>query len=101
MPEFFHALDSQLPDERGPNGEPSRYDFLSLELPEIMEAVAVSWDRLPQLIPGRADYRTLIERGRIVAVYSVEAQLSPSGVIELVDVTLQLTWPDDTVDDDS
>jgi hypothetical protein len=30
-----------------------------------------------------------------VASYSVEAQLSPGGVIELVDLALQLTWPDD------
>lgn len=41
LPEFFHALDQQLSEERGPNGEPSRYDFLSLELPEVMEDFAL------------------------------------------------------------
>lgn len=96
LPEFFHALDQQLPEERGPNGEPSRYDFLSLELPEVMEDFALLWDCLPQSVRGREDYRILIKRGHLVAALSVEAQLSPvSGMIELVDVALQLTWPDD------
>jgi hypothetical protein len=96
MPEFFHALDQQLSEERGPNGEPSRYDFLSLELPEVMEDFALLWGSLPQSIRGREDYRMLVKRGHLVAALSVEAQLSPvSGIIELVDVALQLTWPDD------
>lgn len=101
MPEFFQALDQQLPDERGPHGEPSRYDFLSIELPETMEAFATSWDQLPQQIAGRADYRTLVRPGRLVAVYSVEAQLSPSGVIELVDLALDLAWPDGSTADEA
>jgi hypothetical protein len=99
LPEFFHALDQQLSDERGPHGEPSRYDFLSVELPQIMEEFALYWDTLPPSIPGRDDYRIMIRRGRLVSSYSVEAQLSLSGVIELVDVALQLTWPDDQGDD--
>lgn len=100
LPEFFHALDEQLSDERGPNGEPSRYDFLSLELPEVMEDFALLWDSLPRSIPGRDDYRTLIKRGHLVAAMSIEAQLSPiTGVIELVDIVLQLTWPDDWEDE--
>lgn len=98
LPEFFHALDQQLSDERGPNGEPSRYDFLSLELPEIMEEFALYWDVLPPSIPSRTDYRIMIRRGHLVPAYSVEAQLSLSGVIELVDIALQMIWPDDPQD---
>ena len=100
LPEFFASLDEQLSDERGRHGEPSRYDFLSLELPEIMEAFATGWEDLPEQIPGRSDYRVLIDAGRLVAAYSVEAQLAPSGVIELLRVDLQLAWPDTSEDDD-
>jgi hypothetical protein len=101
LPEFFHALDRQLSDERGPNGEPSRYDFLSLELPESMEDFALLWDSLPRAVQHRDDYRILVKRGHLVAAMSIEAQLSPvSGVIELVDIHLELTWPDDRSEDD-
>lgn len=101
LPEFFHALDQQLSDERGPNGEPSRYDFLSLELPEAMEDFALLWESLPCSVPGREDYRILVKRGHLVAAMSIEAQLSPvSGVIELVDIHLELTWPGDPGDDE-
>ena len=100
LPEFFASLDEQLPDERGPHGEPSRYDFLSLELPEITEAFATGWEDLPELIPGRSGYRVLIGPGRLVPAYSVEAQLAPSGVIELLRLDLQMTWPDAPEDDD-
>jgi hypothetical protein len=101
LPEFFHALDQQLPEERGPNGEPSRRDFLSLELPEAMEDFAQLWDSLPRPIHDRDDYRILVKQGYLVAAMSIEAQLCPvSGVIELVTIHLELTWPDDPVDDE-
>jgi hypothetical protein len=93
LPDFFVCLGAQLADERGPHGEPSRSGFLSLELPEIMEAFATGWDDLPQQVPGRADYRILIGAGRLVPSYAVEAQLSPSGPIGLVGLHLHLTWP--------
>jgi len=32
---FLEQLDAQLGEERGPNGEPSRIDFLRFELPAI------------------------------------------------------------------
>jgi hypothetical protein len=35
--DFFQDLDRQLPTERGPNGEPSTYDFQSFELLRIVE----------------------------------------------------------------
>lgn len=99
LPEFFHALDQQLSGERGPHGGPSRHDFLSFELAEAMEDFAQLWDSLPRSIPGRDDYRILIKRGYLVASLSIEAQLGPDGVIELVDVALQMSWPDDPSDD--
>ena len=38
--EFFQDLDRQLPDERGPSGEPSTNDFQTFELLEIVERFA-------------------------------------------------------------
>ncbi|MEM7091645.1 MAG: hypothetical protein AAF567_01485 [Actinomycetota bacterium] len=46
---FFEELDSQLGDERGPNGEPSSYDFQSHELLAIVERFAEAWDRYANL----------------------------------------------------
>jgi hypothetical protein len=65
-----------------------------------MEAFATGWEDLPELIPGRSGYRVLIGPGRLVPAYSVEAQLAPSGVIELLRLDLQMTWPDARQDDD-
>jgi hypothetical protein len=98
LPDFLLDLDHQLGEERGPHDEPSRYDFLSLELPGIMETFAVRWDDLPPLIRGRSDYRILIGTWRLVPAYSVEAQLSPRGIVELVRIDLQLAWPENTCD---
>jgi len=99
-PEFFDDLDAQLGDDRGDHGEPSRHDFVTVELPDIMEKFATRWDDLPPFIAGRLDYRIMIEAGQQVPVYAVEAQLSPQGIIELVRLDLQLTWPHDPDDSD-
>ena len=50
MQSFFENLDMQLRGERGPNGEPSSYDFQSHELFKIVERFAEDWDRLPQQV---------------------------------------------------
>ncbi len=39
-PHFFAELDNQLPESRGPNGEPSASDFLVIDLPTISDAFA-------------------------------------------------------------
>ena len=57
--DFFQDLDRQLPTERGPNGEPSTYDFQSFELLRIVERFATGFQDLAELIPGRSDYRIL------------------------------------------
>jgi hypothetical protein len=64
--DFFADLDRQLGDERGPNGEPSTFDFQAGELLEIVERFATGWDDLSELIPGRPDYRVLISTGQTV-----------------------------------
>lgn len=88
---FFEDLDRQLPAERSP-GVPSRSDFQAYELLEIVEAFATGFDGLPELIPGRPDYRILITTGRVVATVSVTAQLAPDGVVDLVGIDIQIAW---------
>ncbi len=66
-----------------------------------MEDFALLWDSLPRSVQGRDDYRIMIKRGHLVTAMSIEAQLSPiNGVIELVDIHLELTWPDVQGDED-
>jgi hypothetical protein len=93
-PRFFADLDRQLPTERGPNGEPSTNDFQVLDLLRIVERFAVEWDDLPELIPGRSQYRILIAAGNVVARFAVVGQLAPDGAVELVqlDIDTDSTW---------
>jgi hypothetical protein len=44
---FFEDLDRQLPDERGPAGEPSANDFQVFELIRIVDRFATGFDELP------------------------------------------------------
>lgn len=81
---FFRDLDRQLGSERGPNGEPSTSDFQAFELLRIVERFAADWDELSLPIPGRPDYRVLIESGVLVRAVAVVGQLAPDGAIELV-----------------
>lgn len=93
--DFFLDLDRQLPSQRGPDGEPSRTDFQTHDLLLIFDRFAAGWDELPLLIPGREDYRVLITAGVLVAVLAVEGQLAPDGVIELVRLSIDTSWPGD------
>lgn len=92
-PDFFRDLDKALPTERGPAGQPSAIDFQSLELLRIVEQFAVSFDDLPELLPGRADYRILIAAGMLVPRFSVIGQLAADGAIELVQLEIDLEAP--------
>ncbi len=87
---FFRDLDRQLSSERGPNGEPSTSDFQSYELLRVVETFAIEFHNLPELIPGRADYRLLIASGTIVHAFSVLAQLAPDGAVELVQLIIDV-----------
>jgi hypothetical protein len=93
---FFEDLDRQLGSERGPNGEPSTNDFQVHELLRIVDRFATEFDDLPELIPGRHDYRLLIAAGLLVPAYSVIGQLAPDGAVELVqlDIDHDLGWKD-------
>jgi hypothetical protein len=81
---FFADLDRQLRADRGPSGEPSTNDFQAFELLEIIERFATGFWGLPELIPGRHDYRLLIAAGQLVRAFSVVGQLAPDGAVELI-----------------
>lgn len=76
--DFFLDLDRQLPDRRGPGGEPSRTDFQTHDLLLILDRFAIGWDDLPPLIPGRDDYRVLISVGVLVPTVAVEDSWHPT-----------------------
>jgi hypothetical protein len=89
-PSFFVDLDRQLGPERGENGEPSANDFQAFELLEIVEQFATDFWNLPELIPGRNDYRVLIGTGFLVRAFSVVGQLAPDGAVEVISLDLDL-----------
>lgn len=89
-PDFFAHLDTQLGDERGPAGEPSTADFQAYELLPLVEEFATGWDDLPELIPGRPEYRILIKTGYLIPMLSVVGQLAPDGAIDLTEISVDL-----------
>lgn len=89
-PRFLEQLDAQLDEERGPNGEASRIDFLRFELPAIEDDFALRFDELIEVIPGRRDYRQVITAGRLVTGIAVVGQLGADGSVLLLGVELDL-----------
>ena len=88
--DVFDELDRVLGAERGPNGEPSVNDFLTIDLLPIVDAFATRFDSLAEAIPGRSDYRLLIGAGALVRGFAVIGQLVPDGSIELLHIRLDL-----------
>jgi hypothetical protein len=89
-PRFLEQLDAQLGEERGPNGEPSRIDFLRFELPAIEDDFALRFEELSEVIPGRPDYRQIITTGRLVPGISIVGQELADGSVLLLGVELDL-----------
>ena len=91
--DVFDELDRVLGSERGPGGEPSVNDFLTIDLLPIVDAFATRFDGLPEVIPGRHDYRLLVAAGVLVRGVSVIGQLTSDESIELVYIKLDLDTP--------
>lgn len=91
---FFADLDRQLRPERGPDGQPSANDFQVFDLLRIVETFATEFDTLPELIPGRPEYRIIVGVGVVVARFAVTGQLAPDGAVELVqlDIDAGSSW---------
>ena len=88
---FFDDVDRQFQPERGPGGEPSANDFEVFELLRIVETFATRFDELPELIPGRHDYRILISQGMLVPRFAVVGQLAPDGAVELIQLDVDMS----------
>ncbi|MGQ0618121.1 MAG: hypothetical protein ACT4PW_14225 [Acidimicrobiia bacterium] len=82
---FFRDLSRQLARQRPPHGRPPGSDFRVFELVRVVERFATGFDDLPELIPGRHDYRALRGTGTIVPRFVVVGQLSGDGSVELVE----------------
>ena len=52
----------------------------------------MQFDDLPDLIPGRSDYRVLLTSGLVVRALNVVGQLASDGAIELVSIVIDLGW---------
>ncbi len=87
---FLELLDQQLPDERGPQGEPSATDFLLVDLPPIAERFATSFDELMTPIPDRRDYRAVLSVGMLVPRVLVTGVLEADDTVTLISVRIDL-----------
>ena len=85
---FFEELDTQLGEQRGPNGEPSATDFIVLDLPRIVEEFSVRFDELPEAVPDVGAVRMLIGIGTLAVAYVVHGVETSSGHVELIGVEL-------------
>jgi hypothetical protein len=92
----FDELDRVLGTDRGPGGEPSVNDFLTIDLLPIVDAFATRFDELPEAVSGRPDYRLLISAGVLVRGVAVIGQRTSDGSIELLYIRLDLDseWDD-------
>jgi hypothetical protein len=88
--DVFAALERVLGAERGPNGEPSVNDFLTIDLLPIVDAFATRFAELPEAVDGRPDYRLLIAAGALIPSVAVIGQLTSDGSIELLHIRLDL-----------
>ena len=86
----FDDLDRVLGSERGPNGEPSVNDFLTIDLLPIVDTFATRFEQLPEAVDGRSDYRLLISAGLLVRGVAVVGQRTADGSVELLQIHLDL-----------
>ncbi len=93
--EFFEQVDRLLPAERA-GVTPSRSDFQASDLLTIVDIFRTRWDDLPFYVPGRTEWRVLITTGRLVPYLEVVGELALDGGIDLVLITIDLTWPEET-----
>ena len=81
-------IDEALPPERGPNGEPAAADFVSNELPAIVERFAADFDGLPE-VDGLSGGRLLLAPGVFVRTFAAYGLLLTDDTIELVSITIE------------
>lgn len=87
-PIVFEMIDEVLRAERGPNGEPAAADFVTVELPAIVERFAVAFDELPE-VDGLTGNRVLLAPGLLVRTFAAYGVLLTDDTIEIVSITIE------------
>ena len=85
---FFEQLDLLLPPKRGPNGEPSAHDFLTYDLPDVLDAFATGFSLLPMVIDGFPAARMAIGSGLVTRAFAVFAVETEDGSVEVIGLTI-------------
>ena len=87
---FFDILDVVLPEDRRDGGTPTAADFLSYELPPIMELLAEDFEGNTLPVPDLPTVRVIVRVGVLVSRVAVYAALADDDAVELLDVALDL-----------
>jgi hypothetical protein len=87
---FFDQLDELLPSHRGPRGEPSATDFIVIDLPPIVDQIAVGFDGLPEIVEGVPSARMVLGAGRLVARFVVFAVAVDDDSVDVIGVDLDI-----------
>jgi hypothetical protein len=80
-------LDRVLGEERGPDGEPSTNDFVTVDLLPLIDTFAEDFDLLPELFPGDSKVRYVVSASVFFAAVLVVGRLADDGAIELASIS--------------
>lgn len=81
--------------ERGPDGELSKNDFVRFEFNPIKDVIATDFFELPELIPGRPEYRVVTVLGVFVPLFIITAQLNEQPeLVELINLIVDFDPPE-------
>jgi len=83
-PLFFETLDELLPEARGADGTPSASDFLRIDLPPILDALAADFEGCTTPDPGLSKARAYTTWGVVVGPVAVYAEVSDDGAVEVL-----------------
>ncbi len=95
LPSFFDDLDSHLPVERSPGGEPSATDFLLYELPRLRDQLASDFVGNTLAFPGLAPLRMMIATGTLVHSVAIYAYIDANDDVVVVALDIALHTGDE------
>jgi hypothetical protein len=87
---FFESLDSQLPENRQPDGTPSSTDFLLFDLPTVRDRLALDLESCTIRIQPGDKIRLFVGAGTLVQHFALFVTLTSPDVIEVLDIEISL-----------
>ncbi|MGN6694009.1 MAG: hypothetical protein ACTHN0_07515 [Aquihabitans sp.] len=81
--QFFDRLDALLPYERTVRGGCSAADFLGVEIPYVVDALADDLHGVTIQLADEPDIRVAVAAGRLVPAFMVYAELLDDGSVEV------------------